>query len=185
MGDFDSIREDSRKFAEDMNIRTYYAPNDFYTDSEKSLIFFEDEIIPTITNKSIKVIMLGAFGGRMDHTLYNLHLLWKKALQSPLNYDFFMMNNENLLTVVQKGNTTIKPSAKITKKVGCGLITMGNCSYIRTRGLAYEMGPDQVVSSMAFGNVISTSNEIANDTIEIESSDPLIWVTPIHYRNLQ
>eukprot|EP00826_Nyctotherus_ovalis_P006772 TRINITY_DN1163_c0_g5_i11.p1 TRINITY_DN1163_c0_g5~~TRINITY_DN1163_c0_g5_i11.p1 ORF type:complete len:223 (+),score=54.08 TRINITY_DN1163_c0_g5_i11:31-669(+) len=179
LGDLDSIDKETEKSMKELGIEFLCKPEEDHTDSEKSLIFLEEEVIPKITDKNVNVIILGAFGGRMDHTLYNIHLLWKKIKDGPTKYQLFMVNNENLMTGIAKGHTIIKVPKKLTVSNGCGVVPIGKCEYISTKGLKYDMGPDCMVKSLEFGEFISTSNEIVEDVIDIEVSDPVIWVTQI------
>ena len=188
LGDFDSINQKTKSIIEKMGIQIAWRPDENYTDSEKSLMHFEDEILIKTGGKLPKVIILGAFGGRMDHTLYNLHLLWKKITQPELKYDLFMFDDLNLVTGIKAGKTLIKYPINFTKQKGCGLVTMGKCDNISTKGLKYNMGTlnlilgsEHLVSTMEFGNFISTSNQIIEEAIEIETSQSVLWMTQIKY----
>ena len=140
LGDFDSINQKTKSIIEKMGVQIAWKPDENYTDSEKSLMHFEDEIFTKNEGKLSKVVILGAFGGRMDHTLYNLHLLWKKITQPELKYDLFMFDDLNLVTGIKAGKTLIKYPINFTKQKGCGLVTMGKCDTISTKGLKYNMG---------------------------------------------
>jgi len=140
IGDFDSIEKEAEKSMLELGIKFLRKPDEDHTDSEKALIFLEEEIIPKVVDKSIRVIVLGAFGGRMDHTMYNIHLLWKKIKDGPMKYNLFMLNNGNLMTGIAKGHTIIKIPKKFTPANGCGVIPIGKCEHIKTKGLKYDMG---------------------------------------------
>ena len=51
----------------------------------------------------------------------------------------------------------IKMSKFETNK-SCGVITFGKVNLITTKGLKWDMGKEQFVSSLEFGGTLSTSN---------------------------
>jgi thiamine pyrophosphokinase len=127
-----------------------------------------------------KLIVYGAFGGRMDQTLSSVHeLIWLTNLfrQQNLELELILCDMFSLMMLVEPGETIIYPSSKLEAQKGCGLIPVsGVVKKITTSGLKWELGGD----SIELGVFISTSNEITGDSVKIVSSDPVIWVTSLN-----
>lgn len=146
LGDIDSMTKPTMELYQGMGVKVVVREDDNYTDCEKALVYLEQEVLPEVFKKkdrSVKVVVLGAFGGRMDHTLQNLHLLWKKTLKSPfhgMDYELMMFDNANLTTVLRPGHNTLKLSTHVEGRKGCGIVPLTQCSSITTTGLKYNMG---------------------------------------------
>jgi thiamine pyrophosphokinase len=157
--------------------------NQDYTDCEKAITYADEEIlprVPDISNKNIKIITLGSFGGRMDHTIQNISILWKKSLRSVYkNYEILMLNNHNLMCVLKPCKNELRLSKNIEDKKGVGLVPLTECSFISTSGLLYDMGSAHPFKSMQFGSFISTSNQTVSETVIVETSHPLLWISSL------
>lgn len=143
LGDFDSLDEKNKKELESHGVKIIWTPDQDYTDCEKALIYLEENIFtdPKLKSKSIKVLIVGAFGGRMDHTLQNMSILWKKSLSPHQTfYELFMLDNLNKMTVIKPGKTRVIVSRKLDNKKGCGIIPFTKCSEITTDGLKWNLG---------------------------------------------
>ena len=76
IGDLDSIDADTRSWIGEE--RLFHRPDQHTTDFEKALVFaFED-------SKVERLIVLGALGGRLDHTIGNISVLAREARGSDL-----------------------------------------------------------------------------------------------------
>jgi len=53
-----------------------------------------------------------------------------------------------------------------------GLIPLGmKCRRLTTNGLRWNLKGDD----LAFGGLISSSNEVVNSPVRVETSDPILW----------
>lgn len=76
-----------------------------------------------------KLIVLGAFGGRIDQTLSSIHMLYK------MNYLFqekcreneiILMDDFSMMLFLEPGQNIIRISKKYESSKGCGLIPIGH-----------------------------------------------------------
>jgi thiamine pyrophosphokinase len=86
-----------------------------------------------------KVIILGAFGGRIDQTLASIHVLYKMYSFFPekcRENEIILMDDYSLMIFLEPGLNIIKHSLKYESKEGCGLIPIGHkVDKIATSGL--------------------------------------------------
>ena len=186
IGDKESLKEESRTVFEGMGAKVVVREDENTTDCEQALVYLEKNVLPEAMKakaKAVKIVIMGAFGGRLDHTLQNLNLLWKKSLKHPIpvkDYEIMMFDNQNVVTVLKPGHNTIKLSTKVEGRKGCGLVPFTLCHQISTTGLKYNMGPTYAFKTLEFGEFLSTSNEAISDTIVVDTSDPLMWMSTTH-----
>ena len=144
LGDMDSVAEDTRKAYESLGVKILVDADVDRTDCEKALNYLEQHVIPDAMKakeRNVKIIVLGAFGGRMDHTLQNINLLWMRASKSPIPQAEIMMFDElNMMTVLRPKHNEIRRSKKMEASKGCGIVPLAECEQIATQGLKYNMG---------------------------------------------
>jgi len=91
-----------------------------------------------------KLIVMGAFGGRLDHTLSTIHVLMKVSLKYPkkcLDTQILLIDLHSLMLYVGPGETKIFPSTRYESAKGCGLIPLGGrANHVRTTGLRWNLG---------------------------------------------
>ena len=145
IGDLDSISHDSLKIIYDKNIpvERYPAKKDA-TDSELAIEF--------LINKNFKeIILMGAMGSRMDHTLSNIFLL-KKLKDNGI--DGKIIDEHNIIYLVDKELELSKDDAYIS------ILSITNSgTSVTLRGFEYEL--DKI--NIAFGSSYGISNRIAKD----------------------
>jgi thiamine pyrophosphokinase len=49
----------------------------------------------------------------------------------------------------------------------------GPCAHVRTSGLRWDLHGEP----LAFGGMVSTSNEIVGPTVTVQTDGPLVWTT--------
>jgi thiamine pyrophosphokinase len=92
IGDFDSIRPEVKDYYENKGVKIFHNKDQNTTDLEKCVyyVFENSENLTKYDNKDspknvlmrdnssyTKLIILGAFGGRIDQTLASIHVLYK------------------------------------------------------------------------------------------------------------
>ena len=93
VGDFDSIDENGRKFIEDNNIeKNVYNTVKNFTDTEAAIDILLERGFE-------EIVILGATGTRLDHTLANIFLLQKLFGRSKAT----IVDNNNIIEYVEKG----------------------------------------------------------------------------------
>lgn len=94
-----------------------------------------------------------------------------------------LVGRENLMYYIRPNKKhEIKISNDIDRK-GCGLIRFGSETRVKTTGLKWNLGPSHEFSTLQWGKLISTSNQIIDDTIEVESEGSLFFVA--HFKTEQ
>ncbi|KAK0418062.1 hypothetical protein QR680_013354 [Steinernema hermaphroditum] len=166
-GDLDSISEEARAyFAERTKIVHTHDQNE--TDLTKTLrLVAQDE---RIANKEIEfVVLLGGFSGRFDHTLASLNsmLVANGLFTVPL----IAVDGANLITVLAEGDYTLLINRKDTTGV-CGFVPFcQRTATVTTTGFRWDLEERE----MAFGRLISTSNEVLAESVRIRTTAPLVF----------
>ena len=144
VGDFDSVPEELVDCPE--IIRLY--PIKDMTDTQEAIDM-------AISRGAEEITVLGALGGRIDHTLANIHLL-KYAKEKGVNIEIADVNTYILL---------VTDSARISKKDGfcLSLIPLTDCSGVSISGVYYPLDN----ADMPVGNPYGISNEFTEDEAHI------------------
>ena len=78
VGDLDSIRDDVRAFYVDRGCACVDLSHDQdTTDLEKCILLIQNSSVPLDLSSQSEVVVLGAFGGRLDHEFSHYHVLFK------------------------------------------------------------------------------------------------------------
>ncbi len=111
-----------------------------------------------------EILLLGAIGTRLDHTIANLHLL-KIALDAGVDMKIANEQNEVFL---------IREKTEFSKKTGwhVSLLPIGKAEGIVTEGLYYPV----MNGTMEFGNPYGVSNEFTDDTAKVSLKGGLLLV---------
>lgn len=100
-GDFDSISdEELHTIEEKTGIIKRYKPEKDETDMELALLW-------AIKEGATVIRLFGATGGRLDHTIANLQLLLREAIDNK-NIEVEIIDKQNNVAVVQAGSHTLK-----------------------------------------------------------------------------
>jgi thiamine pyrophosphokinase len=147
IGDFDSIIEEDLVFYKENNVRIVKFPQDKdYTDTELAI----DE---GVDMGAAEIVILGATGGRMDHTLSNVFLL-KKMLKKGIKGKIVTANDEIMM---------IKDFVEIEGAPN-DIISLlpfdGDVQGITTKGLFFQLQDETLYSGSSRGvsNVFSDTS---------------------------
>ncbi|CAI4231126.1 unnamed protein product [Auanema sp. JU1783] len=165
-GDFDSVKEEDVVLAEKENIEIMHLPDENKTDMTKVLEVLLEKLKEKPEVK--EVIILGGLNGRFDHILSVLNscLLCQRLTDKRL----FIVDDRNLVFLVLPGTTKINIDRSLLTK-SCGFIPISQEeTIVTTSGYRWDLKNQ----SIAFGNLISTSNEPIQDEISIKTNAPLI-----------
>ena len=61
------------------------------------------------------------------------------------------------------------------------MVTFGKVELIETKGFKWNMGEEEHVKSMAWGNFLSTSNEMVEDKVHVSSTDPVFFIAQVKH----
>lgn len=201
-GDLDSVRPDIRSFYESLSVPIVDLSHDqVFTDLQKcvayvditflshgnhdlykeypfslllsppgptkanSIVYSKGEDVPTIDS----IVAVGAHGGRLDHVVSNLSTLY-----SFRHMPLVLCGDGNLTRLVPAGKSIIRPCLKI-EGPKCGLFPLGGPAVASSTGLHWNVDETE----MKVGGLISTSNIIESDQIEVTSDADLIWTTEV------
>ncbi|KAI1711070.1 ATPase family associated with various cellular activities (AAA) domain-containing protein [Ditylenchus destructor] len=164
-GDFDSILPSVRSYFSDKS-NVIHIEDQNYTDLTKTL---PNNYINNFWKECTSVVVFGGFHGRFDHVLGALNSLLSHV--NTCNLPIVAIDDDNVITVLREGHTEILlDKTKITKI--CGLIPFcQNETRVTTRGFRWDLESQ----NMEFGGLISTSNEIVNERLQVQTSAPLIF----------
>lgn len=126
IGDFDSVSPAERKYIEKIAETEILIPEKDDTDTEHALLF-------AITQKPEKIVLMGATGTRLDHTLSNIGLL-KRAFDAGINAVILDKNNR---IRVLRGEISLDREDSFGKYIS--IIPFGEfASNVSIRGFKYE-----------------------------------------------
>jgi thiamine pyrophosphokinase len=168
IGDMDSLADGDRALlqAEGCQFVVHPRAKD-QTDLELALTYAAGE-------GASEIVVLGAFGGRLDHTLANVLLLGLPQLEQVL---VWLVDDRGEMVLAQSGR-------RVTVEGHLGdLVSLlplaGDASGVTTTGLAWELEGD----SLCFGSSRGVSNEMTAPEACIEVEEGLVLV--VHGRSLK
>jgi len=181
VGDLDSIREEVADYYKDrgVNVQRCFSQDD--SDLEKCLNHLMDYVDenPFQDDFSYKIVITGGMGGRMDHTLNNIHIVHKFAEKYGTvhyNLSVLLVDDDSVGTCILPGTTQYTKAKDFEKEKGCGIFPMiGQAANIKTKGLRWNL--DETSPPLNFKKFISSSNEFAEEMIEFETDEILFFVT--------
>lgn len=151
VGDFDTAKESLVARYEAHCITLRHKPEKDATDTELAL---ED----AMERGAESIILLGATGSRMDHTMANIHMLYKALQQGK---KACILNETNRITM-HDGPFTVKKEALFGKYVSF-LPFFGEVTGVTLKGVKYPLSG----KTLTAGNSLGISNEGVEDTIEV------------------
>jgi thiamine pyrophosphokinase len=146
IGDLDSIKSNTIK--QFKSVPTQLIKDQYSTDLEKALTY-------VIRQKYTEIVVLGADGGRIDHSIGNLSALIKYSRKANIS---FVMKNGILLPVTRERVLDI-PIGTIVS-----LIPLTLCEGIITSGLKWNLKNE----SLCLGKRESTSNLATSSPVKIQ-----------------
>ncbi|KRX75153.1 Thiamin pyrophosphokinase 1, partial [Trichinella sp. T6] len=182
-GDLDSISDEARMHFEAMGSEVVKIASQSVTDFTKSVdTMFQMASRKKISLKSIYTV--GGLCGRFDHIFgcmeslthcSYLFVALRIVVVSPSNGE---MSHIYRFTIYGQHTVSIDQSV-ITGK--CGLIPIGNrVSSIFTTGLQWNLKGEQ----LAFGTLVSTSNEVKCDVVNVCTSDPVLFTMELEVSSI-
>ena len=194
MGDWDSIQPEIEIFYKSLGVPMIKDPDQYSTDLMKCLNYIDER--SKTSQQLTKVIIYGAFGGRLDQEMNNLNILYKYTNKFR---QVTLLSNDCLACLLPKGITNIEIAYPYEGPL-CGLIPLGlPVASLTTTGLHWDVTN---WSTAINGDSISTSNHIDGYPyshpldesthnqekkeiqlpmmVKIETSDPIIWTASVH-----
>ncbi|CAK9209311.1 unnamed protein product [Sphagnum troendelagicum] len=173
-GDLDSIRPNVKECYSKMGTTIIDQTNDQETtDLHKCVIYIRD-FTPDLDKTHLKILVVGALGGRFDHEAANIDVLHTFANVLHI----VLLSEESSLTLLAPGYLHKIHINCSFEGPHCGLIPLGAPSTsTTTTGLHWNLSD----TPMAFGSLISTCNILESDIVTVQSDAYLLWTTEIRF----
>lgn len=170
VGDLDSVRLEVREWFEARGSNVLKEPSEDANDFEKAMRLTE-----SIRNEyELPIVVIGGFGGRMDQTLGNLNTLICAAEKGR---DVYWLDSTNVILALGEGRHHISIDASREGPV-CALVPVGKAAEsVHTEGLKWNLDGRRL--SFGEGGLVSTSNEIVEPVVLVETSAPLVWTSQL------
>ncbi|BFZ06368.1 hypothetical protein BsWGS_09407 [Bradybaena similaris] len=166
-GDFDSAEPAILDYYKKKDVDIIPTPDQDETDFTKCVRIVCDRIDHSKTDH---IVAMGAFGGRMDHSLANINTLYTALTLSKTPLYLFYENS--MACLLDKGDHTLHCDTGLEGSL-VGLVPVGQpANHVTTTGLKYNLTNHR----MAFGELISTSNSLADKTVKVTTDHPLLWI---------
>lgn len=174
VGDMDSIRPDVLGYYSNRGVEVVDKGHDQETtDLHKCIANVTSQLQAKESGGSREedewIVAAGGLGGRLDHELAAL-----STLHTFMEWPIILMGPQSLAFVVAPGRWTIKPDFTLESRT-CGLIPLQGSATVSTRGLRWDLASD----TMRFGGLVSTSNHLESDAVEVDTDAPLLWTSAL------
>ncbi|KAL8711900.1 MAG: hypothetical protein Q9220_003844 [cf. Caloplaca sp. 1 TL-2023] len=173
-----------RKHYEQLGTKIIHDPDQYSTDLTKSLRCARDHFDQSARNchedlrltsdpECVCTVILGGIGGRFDQGFSQLHHLYRAAEdETQSGGQIFLVNAQSICFLLLKGlNKIVTPVGPGQFAENVGIIPLGRPSIISTHGLEWDV-KDWYTE---FGGQLSTSNHIKANSIDIESSERVLF----------
>ncbi|XP_078439531.1 thiamine pyrophosphokinase1 isoform X2 [Wolffia australiana] len=170
-GDMDSVREEILEFYANMGTEIINLSQDQNTTDLHKCVALICSRMPEVNNSNLAVLVTGALGGRFDHEMGNINVLYRFP-QTPI----ILLSDDCLIYLLSKGYRHEIIVQSSVEGPHCGLIPIGApCASTTTSGLQWDLS----AAEMHFGGVISTSNIVREEKITISSDSDILWTISI------
>lgn len=166
-GDMDSARPEVLDFYRQHGADVVdLAEDQDSTDLHKCLAYIEKRFGAEELQR-LTILVLGAMGGRIDHTLSNLNTLLTHS-----RLRIVLLGDASTARLLPAGACSIRPALGV-EGPSCSLVPLAGPSVATSSGLKWNLRG----TKMTFGGLISTSNVMVDDTVHVQSDLPLLWTT--------
>ncbi|KAJ2520448.1 thiamine pyrophosphokinase [Coemansia sp. RSA 1939] len=166
VGDLDSIQETTRAFYEKKGSRIHFYDDQESTDFMKGFMYLDSEMRHGKDPNDCVVIVFGGLGGRLDHVMHTLKVLFNNHLKRQM----YVISESNLTFVIPSGKNRILVNKQVDGPK-CGILPLAGQTMLTTRGLRWNL----TNHSSSFEGLMSTSNIIDDPEIYIETTLPVAW----------
>lgn len=172
-GDLDSIRPEVKEFYSQLGTEILDNSEDQDTTDLHKCVAYAIDSMQAVKKGHVKLLILGALGGRLDHEFANINTLYLFR-----GVRIILLSDESMAFLLPKG---YKHEILIDSSVEgpyCGLLPLGGPSLsTTTTGLKWNLDK----TSLQFGGLISTSNMPVSDVVMVSSDTDLVWTISIQH----
>ncbi|KAI9503196.1 thiamine pyrophosphokinase [Coemansia spiralis] len=166
VGDLDSLRKTPRSYYEKQGAAVCNYSDQNSTDFMKGLLYIDTVLRAGKDSQDCIVVVFGGLGGRLDHTMHTLKVLFNNHLKRQI----IVISESNLTFVLPSGKNKILTNKSVDGPT-CGILPLAGETKLTTRGLRWNL--DNHPSS--FEGLMSTSNIVDEPEIYIETTLPVAW----------
>ncbi|ORX49108.1 thiamin pyrophosphokinase 1-like protein [Hesseltinella vesiculosa] len=170
-GDMDSLRDDTKDYYESKGVPVTKVSEQMTTDLMKCVIILDDKEMSK-THPKLDIVAFPALGGRFDHTIANINILYE--LKDQIERRVILVSDQNLTILLDKGQHHIH-CLKNVEGPHCGIMPIGAPATMTTKGLKWNLENHKCF----FGGMVSTCNVFDSDLIQVETDSPVVWTTEI------
>jgi len=175
-GDLDSIRPEVREFYDNLGSTILDESYDQDTTDLHKCIAFIRDCTPDLETSNLILLIVGALGGRFDHELGNINVLYTFS-----NIRIVLLSNHSLVYLLPKSHRHEILINHSVEGPHCGLAPVAAPSQsTTTSGLQWDLNE----TPMSFGSAISTSNILRDEKVTVRSDADLLWTSSIQIQNV-
>ncbi|TYH05015.1 hypothetical protein ES288_A08G051400v1 [Gossypium darwinii] len=170
-GDMDSIRKEVLDFYRSLGTEIIDKSHDQDTTDLHKCITYIRDFAPDVNKSSLCILVAGALGGRYDHEMGNLNVLYCfSALR------IVLLSDDSLIYLLPRTHHHEIHIQTSVEGPHCGLIPIGVPSRSSTTtGLRWNLNNTE----MRFGGLISSSNIVVGEKVTVQSDTDLLWTISI------
>lgn len=170
-GDMDSIRTEVLDFYSNLGTKTFDESNDQDTTDLHKCIAFIRDFTPNLDKSNLCVLVAGALGGRFDHEVGNINVLYHFSTMR-----IVLISNDCFIQLLPRTHSHEIHIQSSVEGPHCGLVPVGMPSgSTTTTGLQWDLTDTE----MKFGGLVSTSNIVKEEKITVRSDTDLLWTISI------
>ncbi|GAA5960105.1 hypothetical protein JCM8115_004535 [Rhodotorula mucilaginosa] len=192
LGDLDSLREDVRAYYKQQGVTVEQDPDEYSTDLGKNvarLTAIETGALPpphnpksptrTIpTGQQFQIVLIGGLSGRLDQTIHTLHAMTLLAEKEQRDR-VWAIGKESAALLLTKGSHELHVDLALFGKT-CGILPVGvSEAHVTTKGLEWNLGPNDYMYPTSLSSAVSTSNHLIQEEIKIETDVPVVWTMEV------
>jgi len=192
VGDLDSLETEVGDYYRSHGVSIVPDWNQDATDFTKSLSWISNHYDSSLSTSSIKsssiapeeasaaaavvvdAVAYGATGGRVYQTFHSIHQLFVASQDTRLRRKVTLVSDESVTFLLEKGRNVINTPLSAFGKT-CGLIPVAGPSVITTEGLEWDLNETET----RFGGMVSTSNHLVKDQVEVVTTELLLFTMEI------
>ncbi|PWZ33998.1 Thiamine pyrophosphokinase 1 [Zea mays] len=166
-GDMDSIRPEVKEYYSKLGTNIVDESHDQDTTDLHKCVSFITSNLPIPEKSNLCILVLGALGGRFDHEMGNINVLYRFS-----SIKIILLSDDCSIFLLPKTHSHEIHIEKSVEGPHCGLIPMGGPSATTTTtGLRWNLDN----TNMMYGGLISTSNIVDDDKVTVTSDSDLVW----------
>jgi thiamine pyrophosphokinase len=172
-GDMDSIRPEVMEYYSNLGANVVDESHDQDTTDLHKCVSFITRNLPAPENSNLCILVLGALGGRFDHEMGNINVLYRFS-----EIRIVLLSDDSSIFLLPKTHGHMIHIEGSVEGPHCGLIPIGAPSAsTTTTGLRWNLDN----TCMSYGGLISTSNIVEEDDVTVTSDSDLIWTISLRH----